>query len=406
MEAGHGHSRLQGERHAGRPHLPFIGMWRDAIERKVWLPEKHSACVRAPSVPTGPSPLLVESPRCFHRLMAGSAKSSEKSTVQEVVRAATRAPSPHNSQPWRFTAHTAASGETVVDVWADYERGLRVADREGRELSISCGAALEFGRIAGRALGRAAAVTLQPDPSESELLGRIVLGAEQPASERDLRWAAAIPSRHTVRDRFEERPVSQEDLDALRASVDLSETWVRFVRSPDDEIVLAVLLARADEAEASDADYADEVARWRRRDESQGDGMSPLAIGSTPVAERASSLKLRDFRIGTAPSAARSNDRPPPPEHPVVLILGTMSDDPLAWLIAGQALGRLLLEATCRGIGASPMTQVLEVTPYRTMLTNALNLVGPPQMVLRLGYGVAQAASNRRPVSEVLTTDL
>ena len=53
-----------------------------------------------------------------------------------LVAAAARAPSVHNTQPWRFRA-----GPDAVELWTDPRRKLR-ADPSGREMLISCGAAL------------------------------------------------------------------------------------------------------------------------------------------------------------------------------------------------------------------------------------------------------------------------
>jgi nitroreductase len=57
--------------------------------------------------------------------------------VAAVIAMAARAPSPHNTQPWQFRVR----GD-VIELLADCSRQLRRLDPEGRELTISCGAAL------------------------------------------------------------------------------------------------------------------------------------------------------------------------------------------------------------------------------------------------------------------------
>src|ERR1051326_3281492 len=80
----------------------------------------------------------------------------ETATPEQIMRfvasAAVQAPSVHNTQPWRFGRH----GQ-VIELSANNERQLRLADPHGREMFISCGAALFNVRAALRCLeiGRA-----------------------------------------------------------------------------------------------------------------------------------------------------------------------------------------------------------------------------------------------------------
>lgn len=55
--------------------------------------------------------------------------------ITKAVELACRAPSLHNSQPWRWVA-----SHTTVDLFADPHRVVRSHDSSGREALISCGA--------------------------------------------------------------------------------------------------------------------------------------------------------------------------------------------------------------------------------------------------------------------------
>ena len=85
-----------------------------------------------------------------------------------VVGAAVWAPSVHNTQPWRFTA---AGSE--ITLHADVSRQLRVADPSGREMLISCGAALLTAKLALRSLGYVPETRVLPDPADPLLVAQL-----------------------------------------------------------------------------------------------------------------------------------------------------------------------------------------------------------------------------------------
>src|SRR3954453_19221739 len=86
--------------------------------------------------------------------------------VEELLRAGERAPSSHNSQPWRLRWH-----DDAVEIHGDPARLLPAADPDGRELRLACGAALANVRLAVRAQGRRAHTQLMPDPADPWFLG-------------------------------------------------------------------------------------------------------------------------------------------------------------------------------------------------------------------------------------------
>lgn len=89
----------------------------------------------------------------------------------------------------------------------------------------------------------------------------------------------------------------------------------------------------------------------------------------------------------------------------MIATLATVGDTAVEWLRAGQALQRVLLIATMRGLAASFMTQPLEVPEIRELM-NAGPLQPTAQMVLRFGYGEPAAASPRRSVVIVEPSEL
>ena len=103
-----------------------------------------------------------------------------------VVAAATRAPSIHNTQPWRFTA----SGDRL-DLHRDRDRALPVLDPTGRQQVISCGVAAEFASVALLAAGVEAEVDLLPSPEDPDHLVTLRAGAPREVLPGDAALAEA-----------------------------------------------------------------------------------------------------------------------------------------------------------------------------------------------------------------------
>ena len=323
---------------------------------------------------------------------------------EQVVEAATRAPSIHNTQPCRF-----AAAPDRLEVRFDPERLLPVLDPTHRQQVISCGVAVEFAALALRAQGHDVAVDVAPDPADADHLASLRITGERSAGEDEQALAAAIPDRHTTRAPFLPREVPTELIDRLQADAGGYGVWTMLVSRDDAELVTVFLLDRAEQAEAGDPAYRAELEAWLRTDPDAVDGIPVDAVPSDDPAARPSNWLIRDFlagqRVARPPAPVADDDPPPAVERPAVLLLGTMGDDRAAWVQAGRALGRVLLRLTAAGLAASPLTQALDWPATRTRMTVELSLVGHPQMLLRLGWPSTPATTTgRRPVAEVLTT--
>jgi hypothetical protein len=74
------------------------------------------------------------------------------------------------------------------------------------------------------------------------------------------------------------------------------------------------------------------------------------------------------------------------------------------WITAGQALERVWLTATCRGISLCPLTQALEVPDAWLVRDTRWGFEHPQMRIMRIGYGApATATTPRRPVADVVS---
>ncbi|WP_406632657.1 Acg family FMN-binding oxidoreductase [Amycolatopsis sp. WGS_07] len=303
--------------------------------------------------------------------------------VTSVLRSATLAPSTHNTQPWLFSV-----GPAGIELYADPDRTLPVADPDRRELLLSCGAALFNLRTAIHATGVHPATMLLPRRSDPDLLALVRPRTAAPIDRRLAALARAIPRRHTNRTPFTATPVPVEAIGALRHAAEVEHAWMPHL----DESQLAGLKELVREShgvQMNDPAFLAEWQRWTGRGRDDRDGV-PYAAGGEPAADDA--WVLRDFGDGSRAPGAK----------PTVVVIGTFADQPIDRLRAGQAMQRVLLTATARGIDASFISQPVEVPAIRARLRDLLGGGLWPQIVLRLGYGTPVAWTPRRALEDVL----
>jgi hypothetical protein len=307
---------------------------------------------------------------------------------------AVKAPSSHNSQPWRFRVE----GDTL-ELRADRTRALPVVDQHNRELTASCGAALFFLRVALRHMGETASVEALPNPDDPDVLARVRLAepAKPTHAERRLFWAIRV--RHTNRRRYASRALPDELLSELRRAAAEEGARLVVLESSEERAHLAELVATADRRQAADPSLRRELASWIHPNrEHVRDGMPGSVLGVSNLVSMVEPFVVRTFDWGRGRAA---RDEELALGSPVLAILLTEGDEPRDWLAAGQALARVLLRATTDDVVGSFLNQPVEVDELRL---EAATLVGggQPQLVLRLGYAKEVPTTLRRPVEEVL----
>jgi nitroreductase len=284
-----------------------------------------------------------------------------------------------------------------MHLYVDPTRRLEHADPDGRDTMVSCGTALNHCVVALAALGWQSRVHRFPNPAESSHLASIVVQPHR-ASEVDIALAAAIPRRRTDRRHFSRWPVSHGDIALMGARAARMGVTLRRV---EPTTVVRAALARAVWRHATDPDYLKELTKWSGRDAST----AGVPARSTPVPDPKSRVPGRFF-AGTA--LAQPPEASPEDDHGVLLALGTLDDDDVARLRAGEATSLVLLTATALGLASCPVTEPLEIRETRDVIrTQAFGDDRQPQMLLRIGWAPVNAdplpATPRRPLKEVVT---
>jgi hypothetical protein len=311
--------------------------------------------------------------------------------TEYLIATAARAPSVHNTQPWLFRV-----GEREIELYCDPRRQLR-SDPDGREMVISCGGALFGLRLGFRSQGYRPVVTLFPDGKRACLLARVAIGDPAPMdlAERELLWA--IPHRHTHRGAFEPGAFPPELAAGLRQDALAEGAALAFADEEGLQRLTAIVEA-ADFKLSLDPEARNEIREWTRPESSQArDGVPATAFRAAPARSRGR-LPQRDFDLGRGVGRLPSDVGGAPSVTAALLTPGDTTAD---WLVAGQALYRVLLRAASRWVSASLFTQPLE-TEFRALLRARVPVAGTPQMLIQLGRVRTVRATARRPPDELI----
>ena len=325
---------------------------------------------------------------------------SRTADLTAAVEHALRAPSVHNTQPWRWRIRPDA-----VELHADWNRHLMATDPDRRDLVISCGAALHHLEVALAVRGLSVQVRRMP---AGEDRGHLATVAVRPGrvDAHDAAQFGSIDLRRTDRRRLSHRPVPAEHVAALTEQARRTGALLLPVTGAAMRQRLTATLTDAAHRQDVAPGYAAELRQWTHRYAAGRDGVSDAAVAPDPVGLTGVSL-LRRFTDGRLAQPPQQPGHGPADDAAELLVIVTVHDDPLDWLRAGEAASAVLLGATGLGLSTTPLSQALEVDETRRALRrDVLRVPEHPQLVIRVGWPATGAeelpVTPRRDLRSVL----
>jgi hypothetical protein len=318
----------------------------------------------------------------------------ERATARAVIALANRAPSVHNTQPWQWRL-----GDSSIHLFADSTRSLPATDPTGRDLRISCGAALHHLRVALLAAGWSSTVHRLPDPAHPGHLAAVELYPGQPTAEQ-LMLAAAIENRRSDRRVMSTWPVPAQLVAELERAAEAEGAALRVVTGDADRRHVAALISHASIEQSLTPRLLEEAAAWSGRGRAAPDGVPAVNVPVGPDG----TFAVRAFTTREQRQDTLGRDET---DGTVLALLATVDSSPLDDLAAGEALSAVLLGATRWGVASDPISQPLEVPSTRAELRRTLLADwGEPQLLLRLGWASISAEpvprTGRRPVDDTI----
>lgn len=314
--------------------------------------------------------------------------------IEDAVHLACRAPSYHNTQPWRWVVE---SGE--LHLFVDADRVVET-DHGGRQALISCGAALDHLRVAMAAAGHRALIAYYPNPNDHRHLASISFAAMEFVTDGHRRRADAILSRRTDRLPFA-APADWDDFellmrDAVGAVGDVAAVDVIGDRGRSE---LADAASLSEALRLYDSGYHAEMNWWTAPYE-VSDGIPHSALVSAAESDRVDVGRSFPVTHNEERRVTAGDDRS------TILVISALDDVRRDILGCGETLSAVLLEATMAGLATCTLTNLTEVTATRDIVAEVTGRP-LPQVLVRVGTVPAMETppppTPRRPLSDVLT---
>ena len=318
------------------------------------------------------------------------------------------APTTHNTVPQRMRVdHDRRSIEFALDRRAI----LRQSDANGRQATISLGAAIANAVLAAEAYGCVAAIVAHPDvehlirpagPDDEPIVRVATVSFDAVASPlRDLSWVSAMVRRKMVRAEFDQRvkldPSLTSELASMTASVHAGLTLHPIADAPT-LLALGKFQELADSTVINRTAFARELAEWLvDNDGDQPLGMRGREFGLSDEAAR----RFRHGLAGTGPllpdetaafaKAGNTGMR----SSSVVAVVTAARDDVEHRLAAGRTFEAIALRLTLAGFSVAMHAGITEVEAPNMALRGRLRTLQRPLVVFRVGKPLNIADSER-----------
>jgi len=318
-----------------------------------------------------------------------------ETTYLQLVRHASRAPSSHNTQPWKFR-----NLEDGIHLLPDLSRSLPVVDPDNHALFISLGCALENLLIAARQLGHSVQVDLQGEQESCDI--RVKL--DTTASPETDPLFNQIRTRQVTKGAYDETPIEKHTLQKLGGIGREEGVDLRMIGKGSLADRLFTLVIEGSNLQFGNRAFLNELVSWIRfsRGEAmkKGDGIWNATMGLPGTGRTIGSFIMKHL-VTPASEAKRWKKLF---RHSGGYAIFTVKEhDTASWIRLGQTFQRFGLEATRNGIRHAHMNMPLEEPTVRKKVAETVGLTGEiPLLLLRLGYAEHAPYSFRRHLYSII----
>ena len=316
-----------------------------------------------------------------------------KTDFIQIASYASKAPSGHNTQPWKF--HITDSTITVLP---NLDVALPVVDRNNRELFISLGCAVENLCIAASYFGYTTHII-------ECSIEAIILELTKNALTIEDSLFHQIEKRQTNRNIYNGNKISDGILQQLQSIP--KENGIQFyfteINTPFANTITQYIM-KGNEIQMADIALKNELLSWMRFNKKQVEathnGLSYLVFGNPPLPRI---LARPIVSLFLKPNAQNKSDRKKIDSSSHFVVCATQRDTIEEWINLGRTLQRFLLKVTEIGISYAFLNQPCEVAALAFDLREKLPVNKEhPTLIMRIGYAKQIPYSPRKKIETLL----
>ena len=311
----------------------------------------------------------------------------------KIVKYAAKAPSGHNTQPWRFK-----TGNDIISILPDFTRALPVVDPDNHALYISLGCALENLIIAANEFDFKTETEFTGDERQPQIV--VKLSAAPGADKSGLFYY--IVKRQVTRGKFKPEKVPYDLLNELFEETE--GVHVRLFLSDEETDSLTPYIIEGNSLQLGNREFVNELVSWLRFSEKEvmtkGDGIWSGSMGLPNTGRFIGNFVMKNLvSVGSEEKRLRKLIR----ASAGFALFMVEKNDPIHWIKLGQSFQRFGLIATKNNISHAHLNMPCEELQVREKLIRDFNLQDlTPLLLIRFGYSEPMPYSFRRNLVNML----
>ncbi len=310
---------------------------------------------------------------------------------------AAKAPSGHNSQPWKFTL----DGDTIA-IHPDFSCALPVVDPDHRELFISLGCATQNMMIAATHFGYQCHWEIKQKPQGSYSI--VTTFNESPAIAKE-KGFAFIDKRQTNRSVYNGKSVDNKIVAALQTMADDKRIGIYAFQNGEAHFeTLKAAILEGNTIQMNDAAFKEELLAWIRFNQREvnklQNGLTYKVMGAPAMPKFIGKAIVKSF---LTPKKQNRADTAKIDSSSHFVLLTTKNNTVQEWIALGMTLQKLLLRLTELSIACAYLNPPCELKALAEQLQNQLPINGEySSILLRIGYAETVPFSPRKDIEKII----